>query len=803
MYSALMTDQIFRISLSSTDRHYILHNAARDVPKRWRGKPFVGMDDHRPMFAHQRLFLRHVLDTEERALLRSMGFEEVRVDVSTERIVHRVNPNLSTDDHLVRPNHGGEKTVSYEFNDEEDGVAASSSNSTDDTKVASSTIVRRRGISRVFLFDEERQRVVLVSIGVNRFCNNVDLFAVPYNAAQRQYLYGSPNFVHGNQLLKSSAFLSAAFEIDFATKKVHGPWLIVRILVRSTMSDTIPRIVYSHRPPDDLSSCCGKCTDPDRRCSCEHKVSACRLDTVCRNDSCWCVEARRSNEYERTVRSRERVLNPNDRLYFDRLLYLQQMCVPRCYTNTFVGHYRGSGLLTAAFSLCLWNNSRGNWFVVESNLIDRLIDTALSFRSCVFFVVRTFVDFFNFYKHYDYHSCKYNVVVIESGFYAMTFRDSRLSSQFLVAACPLRVFFCQNRDAFDKTISVEMMLGKFNYVLWIDPRVTWELIRESHVYTYVSISPESVEKMFQLPAVRRVEHAVNHYCDTDDVYDPNFRFSCAAVNDVVLFNLLTDAYMRLDVPESHVDPVKQRANENRVDALVQKVCHNGCVVCLSRVTDYYALKCCCNLVCVVCFPRLETRTCPMCRAKIGIASLVPFILPDSEYEAANDDPLNLPPRFRGFCEPLRVLKYDLDSLSRDVGFIVCRYPQMAFKVVVVDLFHLYDDDSYKFRTFQTFRWSSYSRQILRNFQFCRMHSILVVRDVNELYSYDLSFVTHVYFMEKPEHWHYFAVMHVLQRYPRRSSLVVHEFLHFYEKSAVKKYATYLTPPIDVENVNDE
>lgn len=736
-----------------------------NVPLSWNGQPLVDMHSDRSLFSHQRAFVRSALELEERSLVAVLGFQDRRHSEGDACGNYTVLPKFS----LLR-------SANNHFYD-----------SLDDQS--------RRGVTRLYLCDESH--IVLVASVTNSFGNNVQLLAEPMNTRQNAFLRDiarrddvvNSAVIETMERLQKPIYLdlNAAFGDNSAGKKIvdeqriDDTWKIVRFHVRSAFMDgceqPVCRRVVDVLPTEDACSddscaCCRNVEDGGDEELAEEMVLAFG-DTICRHSKCWCIRARSNGDYQRGL---------NDSEPIDRLQRLVDRCLPRSYAQTFVRHWHNTGTFVAAFSLCMFNDTRNNWFVVPSLAIDRFVDLAESFSNCNYHVVRNMADLKDFFAHYDYYSRTKNVIIIED-YLCFCERPSSIGPLrmilYLLKPCPLN-----------------HLTGRYNYIIYDYDLHHWSLYKSQQSYTTLSFVYSGVERMFDLPDIDQIVHLANRYCSSE-IYDPNLRLSSASENEALLYTMFTDAYVRFDaLPRAH-DPVRWHAFKDHIDHMYEKVRKDNCVVCMSRTADYYVPTCCFNPICIVCCARLDKLSCPMCRKKFSDACLVPFILPDDEYTStstpsavdASDLPcssqsLASPPslkrRFEKYCNPFTVMRRDLESLVDDVGFIVCSDGRYAFKVLIVDTDGELNNEQLKIDGFYTYFMENYSRATAQYFKHCRMHAILVIRSFSCLRCNPMPFVTHVYFMRKPTLIEYRYVIYSTHRYPRRVNLLINQFVQYPE-----------------------
>lgn len=778
--SSQLEDLLFSLENLQLGVWTVLGNQKNErVPFHWRHKQFVPLSNgNRPMFSHQRLFIRHILRSEESVLAKALGFSVRKFTVSEEQVLIRCN----------RPFYRQFGTLNEEQN--ETPADVSNNDTTTGRKLVPPGVC---GICRLFFYDEKTERVVQVCVVVNKFRNNVDLFVRATSPEQIAFFNKEKPFKDGKKLLRESTVLSDSFEMEFeldlpVKRRISGTFIVARVTIETTFSDRKSAFVYKHEDDGNSAPTC-VCVDSDE--------ATWAGDTVCRYRSCWCIPARLSGEYARTVTSEDRVKCKTDSfLYLHRLFYLQKRCVPRGYYNVYFDLGHGIGITAAAICLCLWSGSRNNWFVVDSCLVDRFVDTANEFNSCVLFVVRSVKDYNEFYTHYDYYSRSCNVVIFDS-FYFHVFFNKCFSRDYVYAVSPFRIFFYDHHRP-DTAYGVEKMIGRFNYILRINNRASWELMDLGHSLSVATIDTSCIEEMFRLPNVDHTIHLSNSYVDDQEVYDPNGRYANAEENRLLLFDLFTRSYLKEDLRSEKIDIVHWNPNAEKSFHLTQRVCHGDCVICHSRNNDYYVTKCCCQPICIHCFPRLRRNSshvsCPICRGTFEKRSLVPFLLTNQEYLEAN--PINRPTRFNWFCDPLKFVLCDLFSLSNDIGIYYFHDTSLALKVIVVDSNYLYEDNHYRLvQGFYPCFINSYNEYTLKTFRCCPTHAVLVVRDLYALSGLHFPFVTHLYFVDKPSLSEYTIVLRMLHRYPRKEKLIIHEFLPELEQSFVRNLADIFTPPL--------
>lgn len=746
-----------------------------NVPLSWRNQLLIDMHSDRSLFSHQRAFVRSALDLEEGSLLAVLGFQDHRDEDEDEE---------DDSDYNVLPSDGHLRAANGHFYD-----------SLDDPLVDSP-----RGITRLYLRDE--QHLVLVTSVINSFGNNVQLLAEPINPRQNKLLSTG----HRNDIINSSndnaisdfetierliepiyiRLKSSTFESGYSRTCDKGradeeTWKIVQFNVRSAFMDSctepvcrpdrVVDILRAELCSNDSCACCRKDREEQKQNASE-KATLGFSETVCRRSNCWCVLARSNGDYQRG-------LNKNQPI--DRRQRLTDRCLPRGYAQSFVRHWHNTGTFVAAFSLCMYNDTRNNWFVVPDLALDRFVDLAESFANCNYHVVRNLFDCNDFYVHYDYYSRTKNVIIIEE---YLCFREPHPTIG------PFRMFLY-----LWKPCPANQLIGRYNYIIYDYDLQHWPLYNSGQSYTTLSFVYSGVEQMFNLPNIDQIVHRANRYC-SPNVYDPNLRMSSLADNEALLYTLFTDAYMRFDsLPRAH-DPARWHAFRDQLDHLYEKVRKDNCVVCMTRTADYYVPSCCFNPICIICCARLDKLTCPMCRREFSDACLVPFILPDDEYtssttaadedastDALTDKPTTSTPlkrRFEKYCNPLAVLRRDLESLVQDVGFVVCPDGRYAFKVLIFDSDWEFSNEQLKVNGFYTYFMVNYSRRTAQYFKYCRMHAILVVRSYSCLRCNPMPFVTHVYFMNKPNLIDYRYVVYATHRYPRRVNLLINQFVQYPE-----------------------
>lgn len=659
----------------------------------WKSIPYPVPKDGK-LFSHQRVLIEHILSNEEYAMLCALGFnrpDEVRV--------MKMKSLLQT----------AHKTKDY------------------------STLTLTDGC-----------REVLVCNMDNLLYNSLDLYAEPCDKQQEQFLerfgtvinhsktkrttktkvkkgddivfnfskslFVTIDFDHGilktNQMLHMNNvypdYLNRSREWKITSIRFRQCWINRTTLVNNGMNNENETDLTMR-----LNSTTATTTNSNTRKSITGSSPYCSVDFI--NAGC------NTSKYV------------NDPHYMTRWR-LMSCIMPRRYMYTFIKKLSGIGKRFATVSLCMLDRSRCNWVFDTEYIFEHWINLFAAFDNCQYYIVRTKTDLDVLMKKKSTRFDAYSVNVD----YDIVLVNSKLSVSYS-GLKPLRCFYFSPSDNYAH--------GVFNYIFVNNVPNSSSSFDNS---TTVTICPKTIETMFDLPPIYYTFRIINTCKSVSNIiYDPNGVFSTdnnSAIETILHPEYTKLTFLRLPFSENknkQEQPIREM--KEIIKHLREKMLTSSCVICLDRCNDYFITKCCRNALCCVCFLKLEKKICPMCREEIGNNHMFPMMLKLSERTSAyNSVESMLHWRRHAITALLTICNNSCNSL-----------PKVLFVGPDLNNFFLNEISSHYHILTAGWRFCDVKKNFCR-FKESEDPAFLHISDSTEsvelLQSFDLTFVTHLVFV---------------------------------------------------------
>lgn len=369
--------------------------------------------------------------------------------------------------------------------------------------------------------------------------------------------------------------------------------------------------------------------------------------------------------------------------------------------NTLVMDYMCTGVTDTFVSLCMHFDSINNWIMSDVHSIPRWIESCASFERCRYHVIDDVDKFNRFMDNYRAIGSSHNILIFDTRLF--NYRHIRLNNTsgkpLRVVYNTSHRYAVRLRGSFNYFLNDSTMFCECDQAR-IDTFVDDEthdydlrsvddcfsgalrnrLVHLSNIYkNIVKTDDNCIESLFRIPPAlylgtvyaptyllankrwywSRVMNLFYRYQDSDSWKKRILDIAVLWREEADVRSLsrrIIEARRRLrTVPCTRAHVAESRSLITTIEAMetekqrllttietiVERVLSSCCVICYEKAKDYLVVSCCRNVICCVCFDRMNRINdkifgCPFCTQTIQ--TYVPFIVPREESRdcSAND-----------------------------------------------------------------------------------------------------------------------------------------------------------------------